>query len=334
MITIFVIHLGQHFPHYIKDCLHQIRLHNSKDDVDIILLVNKCNMVQAELFGYAYDIKPAYVEDLPKQPHYEEFLQQSRRLLDLAFRQKYSQYILERYFVWEAYLLATPLPNTYFIETDNLLYANMKTIQKTEALFAQDMAMPFDTVERGTPSFIFARHQHGLNHFNTWIVNCMKKGMTDDMDIYGLYRLTHPDKIFPYPVLPAICNANITQRTNLVGQIVPAKDCAFLCDERFPILFDPIAYGQAVSGIDPRNTNAQQSIGHINIKTLFSVNETQLGWAKMNNLWIPVANGVPIANLHIHSKALVCFLSDRETVPTGDYNPVELLNKIQNDYRK
>jgi hypothetical protein len=333
MISLFIIHLGEHFPHYIKDCIHQIRLHNPKETVDLYLIVNcTSNFIVSRQLEEDYAIKPVYVEDLPISPIYEEFLAQSKAILDLGFRQKYSQYILERYFVWNAFLQTKDLKNTYFIESDNLLYVDLRIVQKTEALFTQEMAMPFDTVERGAPSFVFARNQQALQTFTTWIVTCMKKGMTDDMDIYGLYRRTHPEAIFPYPVLPAVCNTNVTERKNRIGQTVSVKDCTFLCDERFPVIFDSVVYGQAISGIDPRNTNAQQSVGYINEKALFSVVETQLGWTKSDTLWVPVANTLPIVNLHIHSKALANFVSDRTTVPKADYDPKELLKKINQDY--
>lgn len=333
MITLFVIHLGSHFPHYIRDCIRQIRLHNPKDRVAIKLIVHgNANFIHAEELEQAYAVEPVYVEDLPITSHYMEFLSLSQQLLDLGFRQKYSQYILERYFVWEAYLMKNPLKNTYFIESDNLLYVSMDTVQATESLFSQEMAMPYDTLERGAPSFVFARRAESLTHFNRFLVESMKLGITDDMDIYGRYRKKHPEKMFAYPVVPAVCNAGKTERTNRIGQRVPIGECGFLSDSRFPMIFDSVVYGQAISGIDPRNTNAQQSVGYINEKALFSITETEFGWSTQNGLWVPVANQLPVVNLHIHSKALSNFVSDTKTVPNAQYNPSELLTKIVKDY--
>jgi hypothetical protein len=333
MITLFVIHLGNHFPHYIRDCIRQIRLHNSKDRVAIKLIVHgNANFAHAEELEQEYAVEPVYVEDLPITSHYMEFLSLSQKLLDLGFRQKYSQYILERYFVWEAYLMKNPLSNTYFIESDNLLYVSMETVQTTESLFVQEMAMPYDTLERGAPSFVFARRAESLTHFNRFLVESMKLGITDDMDIYGRYRKAHPEKMFAYPVVPAVCNVGKTERTNRIGQRVPSRECGFLCDSRFPMIFDSVVYGQAVSGIDPRNTNAQQSVGYINEKALFSITETEFGWTTRNGLWVPIANQLPVVNLHIHSKALSNFVSDTKTVPSAQYNPSELLTKIVKDY--
>jgi hypothetical protein len=333
MITLFVIHLGNHFPHYIRDCVRQIRLHNPKERLTIKLIVHgNANFTHAEELERNYAVEPVYVEDLPITPHYMEFLSLSQQLLDLGFRHKYSQYILERYFVWEAYLMKNPLYNTYFIESDNLLYMSMDTVQATESLFTQDMAMPYDTLDRGAPSFVFARSRESLTHFNRFLVESMKLGYTDDMQIYGRYRRTHPEKMFAYPVLPAICNVGKTERTNRIGQRVPIGECGFLCDSRFPLVFDSVVYGQAVSGIDPRNTNAQQSVGYINEKALFSISETEFGWTKPKALWVPVAHHLPIVNLHIHSKALSNFMSDRPTAPSAQYNPSELFTKIMKDY--
>lgn len=333
MITILLIHIGNHFPHYLNDCVHQIRIHNPKDSANIVLILNKnSNSILATSLAYEYSIKICYIEDLPNSEHYAEFLEQSKLLLDLKFRQKYSQYILERYFIWEGYLMVTNEESTYFLESDNLLYMDLNKVKPTETLFSQDMAMPFDNVDRGAPSFIFVRRREALNKFNKWIVDCMKNNITDDMLVYGLYRDKFPDLIFPYPLLPSICNDNVKERHNLQNQVVKIEDCAFLCDKRFPMVFDSVVYGQAVSGVDPRNTNATKSIGYINEKALFSINETKFVWKKINNLWIPFVNDLPIVNLHIHSKALYCFLSDRQGLPKGDYNPEELIKKIEQDY--
>lgn len=333
MLTICIIHIGMHLPHYIKDCIHQLRIHNPKESTDIVLILNgHTNYGHAIKLAEMYSIKVAYIEELPITPHYIEFLTHSQRLLKNEDRQNSTQYMLERHFIWEAYLLKTNLTNVYLVESDNLMYVPLNVVQKTESLFSHGIAMPFDSVDRGVPSIVFARDYLALEDMNCWIIECMKKDMTNDMDIYGLYRKAYPDKIFHYPVLPPNCNKDKHMRTNKLGQTALIHDCTFLCDERFPIIFDSFVYGQAISGIDPRNTNAEHSEGHINETALFSVSESEISWSLADQLWFPMADHLKIANLHIHSKALSHFLSDRATMPVADYNSKELLEKINTDY--
>jgi hypothetical protein len=49
----------------------------------------------------------------------------------------------------------------------------------------------------------------------------------------------------------------------------------------------------------------------------------EIAWAKVGpSLWIPMLDGAPLVTIHMHSKALAPFLSDRETVPMASADDV------------
>jgi hypothetical protein len=322
MQTLILIHIGERFPHYLKDCIHQARTINPVNDTNIILIVNMCHFQEVEIFKQRYKIIPCYIDyELCPTPSHKEFLTNIKNKIDLSFRKQYWQYVVERFFILEEYMIQYNVSNIYMIETDNLVYVPLSIVSKTEQLFSQGMAVPYDSTERGYPSFMFFRKAADISLFTRYILECIKQGFVNDMDILSKYRHMYPSHVFAYPVIPHSCNNPPRDRANVFGHITSAKDCLFLTHPQFPIIFDAIAYGQSIGGIDPCNTNGNNTLGHINVLSLYTINDVEFKWVKSNNLWLPYANNMPIVNLHIHSKALSCFLSDKLEPPTADYNP-------------
>ena len=331
MPILILIHLGEQWPHYLKDCVKQARLINPSSE--IVLIVNKYQEVHILPLQVIYKITVCYAEDLPKSSEHSEFLERIVNEVDLEFRKKYWQYVFERFFVLQRFCIQRDVRSIYMIETDNMVFVPLDIVQKTESLFSQGMAAPFDNLEQGYPSFVFFRNSQAVFEFANFMLSCLRKCYLSDMKILALYRIYHPEKVFPYPVLPDVCNKPLRERTSLIGHKASAEDSAFLSNKEFPILFDAIAYGQAIGGIDPRNTGGLQSIGYINESALYSIQETQFAWTRLHGLWFPLVNSIPLVNLHIHSKALSEFLSDRESLPQANYNAVALEKSLEKDLK-
>jgi hypothetical protein len=139
--------------------------------------------------------------------------------------------------------------------------------------------------------------------------------------------------MFAYPVLPAACNTPLKERRNQIGITASAETTAFLSNSRFPVVFDSVVYGQALSGVDPRNTQGFKMVGYINETALFTIIETDFQWTRREGRWIPTLNRIPLVNLHIHSKALSCFLSDSVETPNANYNALELQANLEAAYK-
>lgn len=331
MPVLVLIHLGEQWPHYLKDCVKQARLINPR--TEILLFVNQCHSFRVNPFQVIYNVKVIYVEDLPSSPESSECLSRIREQVNLQFRNHYWQYVFERFLILQRYCLQTPLESIYMIETDNMVYVPLDIVVKTEQLFSQGMAVPFDNLEQGYPSFVFFRNRQAVFDFTKYMLNCLRKSYLSDMKILGQYRREHPESVFPYPVLPSVCNTPLRERVSLLGHRASAASSSFLSNKEFPILFDAIAYGQAIGGIDPRNTGGANSIGYINESALYTIRETSFSWMHFNRFWLPFVNAMPLVNLHIHSKALSFFLSDRDTMPSAEYNPGTLQDTLYNDLK-
>ena len=334
MHTLLIVHIGHRWPHYIKDCIHQARRINREKDTEIVLIVNGCHYKEVEELQMFYTFQPQYIEELPITQSHQDFMKHIGTVVDLSFRRKYWQYVFERFFILEQYLLLTKKTNVYMIETDNLVYVPLCDVSKTESLFTQNLALPFDSLERGYPSFMFFRNIETVSKLNQYMLVWLQRGLASDMEILGKYRKEFPEEVFSYPVLPSECNNPLKARKSQVGHTATEIEGAFLTDSRFPILFDAIVYGQAIGGIDPCNTGGANTVGYINESALYTIHETKFQWQKQNNNWIPCANSIPIVNLHIHSKALQCFLSDNPTIPDAKYNAKRLEMVLTAEFRE
>jgi hypothetical protein len=333
MPTLVIIHIGDQWPHYLKDCIHQARLVNPVETTDIILVISRQHKVCVLTLETTYRIKTIFLEELEQTERHKEFLHKIVNMVDLQFRKQYWQYVFERFFILEELVIQYTLEKVYMIETDNLVYVPLQIVETTENLFSQDMAAPFDNLEQGYPSFIFFRNQTAVKNFSEYMIESLRKTYLSDMKILGKYWREHPEQVFAYPVLPHVCNTPLRTRQSQVGHKATAEETRFLSSPTFPIIFDAIAYGQAIGGIDPRNTGGMYTVGYINESALYTIRETEFGWCKLQNYWFPLVNQIPLVNLHIHSKALSSFLSDRETIPQGQYNAKELEMQLEKDLK-
>ena len=334
MPTLFIVHLGGQWPHYIGDCVKQARLMNPVETTDILLLVNKKQSARVVDLESLYKVKTVFLEDLQQTEKHREFLGKIVTMVDLQFRKQYWQYVFERFFVLEDYCKDKDLRSIYMIETDNMLYVPLQLLEQSESLFSQDMAAPFDRLEEGYPSIVFFRNVEAISKFTEYMMSILRSTYMSDMKILGKYRLEHPEEVFSYPVLPHSCNTPLRKRTSLLGNYsAEAEQTKFLSDPRFLFVFDAIAYGQALGGIDPRNVDGVKSVGFPNESALYTIAETQFGWCRLKNRWFPIVNHQPLVNLHIHSKALSLFLSDSENMPSGNYDAKELQKNLENDLK-
>jgi hypothetical protein len=334
MPTLSIVHIGEQWPHYIGDCIKQARLVNPVETTEILLLVNKRQATKVAELETLYTVKTVFLEDLQQSEKHREFLGKIVNMVDLQFRKQYWQYVFERFFVLEDYCKEHHSGSIYMMETDNMLYVPLQLLQQSESLFTQDMAAPFDKLEEGYPSIVFFRNLQAISKFTEYMMSILRTRYLSDMIILGKYRLEHPEEVFPYPVLPHSCNTPLRKRTSLFPRYsAEAEQTQFLSDPRFLFVFDAIAYGQALGGIDPRNVDGVKSVGFQNESALYSITETQFGWCKLKNLWFPLVNHKPLVNLHIHSKALSLFLSDSENMPSGNYDAKELQKNLENDLK-
>jgi hypothetical protein len=90
--------------------------------------------------------------------------------------------------------------------------------------------------------------------------------------------------------------------------------------EQFRSIFDAAALGQYLGGVDPHNSQNKTTVGFVNESAVYSADSFEFSWKTTDgNLLCPFAKlndtSIPINNLHIHSKNLEPFRSDRPKPP-------------------
>lgn len=67
---------------------------------------------------------------------------------------------------------------------------------------------------------------------------------------------------------------------------------------------------QYLGGVDPRNIPGN-STGFVNESCVVKPNKMNFEWRTRDGMLVPFADGLPLVNLHVHSKDTTRFRSDR-----------------------
>jgi len=325
--SIVLIHLGNSEPEYLIDCLHQIRLWHPAEQTDLYLIAwpgvtetfsAACTEYQAEFVS---------TETLTPSAHHQTFLQEYSNY-DAGFRDGYWQFVVERFYYLEELLLQRKIESAIYIENDVLLYQNLNLIQNNLEQSIPHMALCFDNDWQGYPSFIVVNNADTLGHLNRFITKHCNSGNTD-MKLMSIYARHFPDHLQSLPQISQTQFQRVPDRKTLLGH-KPKSDARYLyalCDQLDGHIFDAIAMGQFLTGIDPRNKGGKYILNYRNKSSFYTVDEIEPVWQQDQKArwYLRAKDGNRIVNLHIHSKKLNHFLSDRETVPTADYDDGEIV---------
>jgi hypothetical protein len=145
------------------------------------------------------------------------------------------------------------------------------------------------------------------------------------MKLLSVFRWLYPNLLQSLPQIPVRPTENRTNLSGTVSKETPTY-LANLFTELGSRIFDSIAIGQLMGGIDARNTDGAQVVEYENESAFYNVSEFGVRWNQCSlGRWFPETNaGHRIVNIHIHSKMLSYFLSDRADQPKCDYKDVKL----------
>lgn len=272
MPTLILVHIGNNFPEYINDCISMIK---SVSQVDIHILISKIhfNKIKHNILRFA-------LEDIP--PSSQTILFEERSKLDSYFRGGFFKYATMRFFYIYDYMALMNLTDVFHIENDVVIYMNF--LDKLEQFREKSMWCIMDSPTRCIPSFLYFKNSSIiLRLLNT----CIRHSSIGSNDMFALGEFR---------------NNNINEVGNLpiCGSYADLIDPMFYKEAiRFGCIFDAAAVGQFIGGIDPRN-DSKNSIGFINETCIVKCNKVKIEWQDMK----PYLNGMPLVNLHIHSKDL------------------------------
>jgi hypothetical protein len=295
--NLILIHLGNSFPFFIFDCIHQFRIFNNDSNLYLLVEEENYNLLQDSYISYilSYNIKVVNINKLNKTQKHLDFNKESN--LNKDFRNGFWHFAAERFFVLEDFVTDYNIENIFHIEYDNLIYCNIKNILGIIKKYYKDSAGIFDNDTQCIASFIYFKNLNSLDKLTNYIYLNVKNHQ-NEMNILGSYRKENSEIIEHLPIL--------TEKY-LFNEI----DLIYSNNHKyFKYIFDGRALGQYVGGIDPKNDNSNTE-GFINTDVIFNVSKLNFMWKKLDNLLIPYACDVPIVNLHIHCKNLLKWSSDR-----------------------
>jgi hypothetical protein len=305
-------HLGGELPAWAFASMAQASFFNS---CPIFMVAEAAALKSAKLPAGVQGIA---IEDVGVSDIHRAFRQVST--LDRSYRNGFWTYTTERFFVLERAMQQLGLGAMLHLENDVLLYADMDMLAPKLATLYPGVAATFDNDDRCIPGFIFVSRVGALSAFVHFIVAVMDHARTlppeqnpipTDMLLMAIWRRSRPaGDMDALPVLPPDYAAPLR---SILGD--EAGDPA-LYSRHFSelgMVFDAASIGQYLGGVDARNQPGP-SRGFVNEGCLYDPRLLKprmvVGDDGLKRPLIESASGRwPMANLHMHSKEMVDFLS-------------------------
>lgn len=315
---IILTHLGDSIPPYMEDCIKQIKLTNPAANIWFIL---DRPTGQAMSFYIKLKCNLIFTDSLAPTTHHSGWKVKFKG--DKTFRQGYWRYVIERFFYIEELIDKYCLHNAISMEYDVLLYGNLQHIAEVCSRTGK-LRVVRDNDERAHPGFMYIPDKEAIQQFNLFLTANATMDLSD-MQLLCLYVSTQRHCCAYLPVITEARRRSIPVRTSIVGR--QSRDCSYLSDsaDAFGCLFDSAVIGQYVAGIDPRNTGGKKVSQYENESALYSAKEMPIEWRQEGGLWRPYVDGQLQATIHMHSKALKWFRSDRPGPPIDDWTPADVL---------
>ena len=267
-----------------------------------------------------YHVKLAFTDTLERSTHHLQFSQGFQG--DITFRKGFWKHVKERFFYIEELINSEKLKDVVSMEYDVLVYTSVDhIINKLKTLKKQTIRIVRDNDERGHPGFMYIPKVESIHEYNQFLISILYMNL-EDMQALAVYANTYKDRLGYLPVIPEARNRSIPNRKSKCGHT--SHDPFYLSEdsEQIGVLFDSAVVGQWVGGIDSRNTGGAKISKYENESALYSIKEMKFEWKKdlQTFLWQPFLDGRLLATIHVHSKALASFRSDRSDYPKDDYD--------------
>jgi len=187
-----------------------------------------------------------------------------------------------------------------------------KSLDRFRSLYPR-MAIVRDHDKRCIASLMFIRNQRSIARLNAFISYNLLTRRKNDMELLSSYC---KDKMMQLPIVSPSYAARFAL-VNLRNE--RPRDSESFCknEGEFEMLFDAASFGQFVGGVDKVHS-AADSRGFVNETAYVNPSKGQVNWmrdAKGRLCPIFRFDGIEdkIANLHIHSKELCKYRSDRKS---------------------
>jgi hypothetical protein len=286
VIPIVFIHIGGAPPDYARIAVRQARRWNPSAPIVVIA---------SEVPSCGYGVEESWIEisTIAHTPEHVKF--QSTTGLDMSFRGGFWRFTTERLFVLHDWMTATGTTECLHLENDIMLYRDISEILPTLRA-AGTLAAP----AHGADTMCFSIMYCGGPLTEFLFTLATGHSSVNEMQRGAEFWEDNPELCSFLPVVPS----SATLR--------PTAIRARYENPAFSYVFDAAAHGQYLGGEDPRN--GPRGPGFINMDAEFRTDQFVYTWRKdaaerLYPLLIDKdGREWPIANLHIHSKALEKFI--------------------------
>ena len=268
--TLILVHIGDHFPEYMNDCISQLQ---KITDISVHVLISRAHT--AKIIG---NVTVFPLEDIKVGEQRKKFEKTSK--LDSHFKNGFWKYTTMRFFYIYEHVVSHGLTDIFHIENDNLIFVDF--LKNLEQFREKQMWCVMDCKTRCIPSFLYFKDSEIVSKLlDVCIQGASDK--TNDMLTLAKFRNDNVDQVGNLPI--------ITSYTDQLSEMLYDNVSKFKC------LFDAAAVGQYIGGTD---SGTKDTIGFINETCEFKCNKVSIEWRDKK----PYLNGMPLVNLHIHSKDL------------------------------
>jgi hypothetical protein len=311
-LPFILIHIGDSFfPDYAPDAVRQILTWNPDSPVFFICdrrFFSEFDTITSPNF-YVVDINQIN----PTPPH-TKFNTNTR--LDTSFRNGFWRFTTERLYILYDFMTNERIKECIHIENDNTVYFSTNDPEFTASwVAANDLAAPRHGRNSLTFGILFCKNVETLGTLCDMLASTPTN--RNEMDLGYAFFDRSP------------LTTSFLKTAPSSASLRTASGQAQLATRTNSFVYDAACYGQYLGGIDPRNGESKP--GFINQDSFFNVSAEGLSyfWKRdEKGRRYPVVRGdgttlLRIANLHIHSKNLVPFLSDIAPIEKGELYQIE-----------
>jgi hypothetical protein len=217
---------------------------------------------------------------VPKTQLHKDFNALSR--LDRESLNGFWHVTAERFMVIYDFMKHTGFTDVLHIEYDNLVYTSVEKLGPVFTKHYRHIGAVTDCPQRVVPGIMYFRDVEATEHLALFMKDHVKNG-SPDFTLLKMYMNSFPERMKALPIArPPYVPSEYTNHW-----------------DEFQCVFDAAALGQYIGGVDPRNIPGNTE-GFVNESCIFRADRAGIEWRDGR----PWAFGMPIVNLHIHSKNL------------------------------
>ena len=320
-----IVHGGKNYCNYIDDCVEQFFLFNKNSK---LFCIADQNFSELQILSQKFSNFQVILSSSLKKSAAHRFYLAFNRSAYNTWRGGFWRFVVERFFLIEEFMQQTAEKNLLHFEYDNLIFEN---INNFEAIFSKQnkILLPADGDKRCIAGVIFIPTYKHLNSFCKFYNKHCTIRIKNDMFAFSDFIDKMPFICGTLPVVPSTYTNGKIEFVSKKGEIHKKIERFSNNFKDFGVIFDAAAYGQFIGGIDGRNTSENadlsdqngeteknETCGFVNPDAAYNVEDFSFEWKCENGLKIPFLNykgeSYKIFNLHIHSKKLNLYKSNRE----------------------